>query len=272
MSGQAAKSLEGNSCCIVNAARSRQAQTLNFPQNDKAPFNSGKFPFFLNQKFREALSYAFPYEAVLQKVGYGYGELYNGEWMPAFSWYDPKVGAPRETNVEKAEQLIKESGVKTPVSFPIYVTQGATVEKEIATAAQAAWEPLGVKAEVKTTSSANFLEVVYETHEGATVFIDGPQVVAPDYYWAYDLQCPPNNGFNDTNVCVREADNLMKEVPFTEEGPELTKKLNKADELWIDAAPRIWVYNQQVVSVLGNKMTEYYSSDLPEVRWWAKSK
>ena len=103
MSGQAAKSLEGNSCCIVNAAKSRQAQTLNFPENDKAPFNSGKFPFFLNQKFREALSYAFPYEAVLQKVGYGYGELYNGEWMPAFSWYDPKVGAPRETNVEKAE-------------------------------------------------------------------------------------------------------------------------------------------------------------------------
>jgi len=272
MSGQAAKSLEGNSCCIVNAARSRQAQTLNFPENDKAPFDSGKFPFFLNTKFRQALSYAFPYEAVLQKVGYGYGELYNGEWMPAFSWYDPNVGAPRETDVEKAEQLMKESGVKTPVSFPIYVTQGATVEKEIATAAQAAWEPLGVKAEVKTTSSANFLEVVYETHEGATVFIDGPQVVAPDYYWAYDLQCPPNNGFNDTNVCVREADKLMKEVPFTEEGPELTKKLNKADELWIDAAPRIWVYNQQFVSVLGNKMTEYYSSDLPEVRWWARAK
>ena len=270
LSGQAAKSLEGNGCCTVATFKSRQAQTLNFPINEHEPFKSDTNPFFKNVKFRQALSYAFPYEAVLQKVGYGYGQLYNGEWMPAFSWYDPKVGAPRETNIDKAKELMKQSGVETPVSFPIYVSQGATVEKEIATAAAGAWEELGVKAKVQTTSPANFLEVVYTTHAGASVFVDGPQVVAPDYYWAYDLQCPPNNEFNDTDVCVKESDKLMKEVPYTTKEPELQEKLDKADEGWIDAAPRIWVYNQQLVAVLGKDMTEYYSSDLPEVRWWAK--
>lgn len=271
LSGQAAKSLEGNGCCTIGAFKSRQAQTLNFPINDREPWKNDNLPFFKNEKFRQALATAFPYEAVLQKVGYGYGELYNGEWMPAFSWYDSKVGAPIETNVEKAKELLKESGIKTPVSFPIYVSQGATVEKEIATAAAGAWEELGVDAKVQTTSSANFLEIVYETHTGASVFLDGPQVVAPDYYWAYDLQCPPNNLFNDTNICKPAADKMMKEVPYTTKEPALQNLLNKADEEWIGAAPRIWVYNQKLVAVLGQKVTGYASSDLPEVRHWAKA-
>jgi peptide/nickel transport system substrate-binding protein len=270
LSGQAAKSLEGNGCCTVAAFKSRQAQTLNFPINQNPPFKSDTMPFFKNKKFRQALSWAFPYEAVLEKIGYGYGELYNGEWMPAFSWYDPEVGAPRETDIEKAKELIEESGVETPVSFTIWVSQGAIVEKEIATAAAGAWEELGVNAKVQTTSSANFLEIVYETHTGASVFLDGPQVVAPDYYWAYDLQCPPNNEFNDTDVCVKKSDAAMKKVPFTTEEPQLQELLNEADEGWIEEAPRIWVYNQQTVAVLGKDMTGYYSSDLPEVRWWSK--
>jgi peptide/nickel transport system substrate-binding protein len=270
LSGQAAKSLEGNGCCTVAAFQSRQAQTLNFPINDKEPWKNDNLPFFKNVKFRQALVTAFPYEAVLEKVAYGYGQLYNGEWMPAFSWYDEAVGAPVETNIEKAKQLLKESGVTTPVSFPIYVSQGAIVEKEIATAAAGAWEELGVEAKVQTTSPASFLEVVYETHTGATVFVDGPQVIAPDYYWAYDLQCPPNNGFNDTNVCVPSSDKLMKEVPYTTNKANLQEKLNEADEGWIKEAPRVWVYNQKVVAVLGKGMTEYASSDLPEVRFWAK--
>ncbi len=271
LSGQAAKSLEGNGCCTVAAFKSRQAQTLNFPIDELEPFKSNDNPQFKSEKFRQALAAAFPYEAVLEKIGYGYGELYNGEWMPAFSWYDPEVGAPIETDVEKAKELIAESGVKTPVSFTIYVSQGATVEKEIATAAAGAWEELGVNAKVQTTSSANFLEIVYETHTGATVFVDGPQVVAPDYYWAYDLQCPPNNAFNDTDVCVKSSDALMKKVPYTTKEPELQELLNKANEGWIKAAPRIWVYNQKTVAVLGQNMTEYSSSDLPEIRLWAKA-
>jgi peptide/nickel transport system substrate-binding protein len=270
LSFQAAKSLEGNSCCTVAAFKSRQAQTLNFPIDELEPFKDSANPEFKNQKFRQALVTAFPYEAVLEKVAYGYGQLYNGEWMPAFSWYDPKVGAPVETNIEKAKELLAESGVKTPVSFPIYVSQGAIVEKEIATAAAGAWEELGVEAKVQTTSPASFLEVVYETHTGASVFVDGPQVIAPDYYWAYDLQCPPNNAFNDTDVCVRKSDAAMKKVPYTTKEPALQNLLNEANEGWVDAAPRIWVYNQDAVAVLGKEMTEYSSSDLPEVRLWAK--
>ncbi len=263
LTNQAAHSLVGNGCCTVASFKSRQAETLNFPEN-------GKNPFFKNQDFRQALSYAFPYEAVLQKVAYGYGKLYFGEWMPSYSWYDAKVGAPRPTDLTKAKELLAQSGIKTPVSFTIYVGQGDNVGREIATAASGAWQALGVNAKVQVVSPAAFLEVVYTNHDGATVFLDGPQVVAPDYHWAYDLQCPPNNQFNDTDVCIPAADKLMREVAVTTKEPERQEKINKADEYYIEATPRVWVYDSELVAVLGKNVTSYYSSDLPEMRFWAK--
>lgn len=270
LSNQAAHSLVGNSCCLVASFKSRQAETIQMPQSVEKPWNTGKNAFFNNQDFRQALSYAFPYEAVLQKVAYGYGKLYFGEWMPSYSWYDPKVGAPRPTDVNKAKELLAKSGVKTPVSFTIYVGQGDIVGKEIATAAAGAWQPLGVDAKVQVVSPSAFLEVVYTNHDGSTVFLDGPQVVAPDYHWAYDLQCPPNNQFNDNNVCVPAADKIMKEIPYTTQEPKRQELLNKADEMYIENTPRIWAYDSELVAVLGKNVTSYYSSDLPDMRFWAK--
>jgi peptide/nickel transport system substrate-binding protein len=270
LTNQAAHSLVGNACCTVASFKSRQAETLNFPENERKPWLNGKDPFFKNQDFRQALSYAFPYEGVLQKVAYGYGQLYFGEWMPSYSWYDPKVGAPRATDMKKAKELLAASGVKTPVRFSIYVGQGDNIGKEIATAAAGAWQQLGVDAKVQVVSPAAFLEVVYTNHEGATVFLDGPQVVAPDYHWAYDLQCPPNNQFNDTNVCVPAADKLMKQVSYVTQEPQRQQLLNKADEYYIQATPRVWVYDSELVAVLGKNVTGYYSSDLPDMRFWSK--
>lgn len=272
LTNQSARSLVGNGCCTVASFKSRQAETLNFPQNDKKPWNNHKQPFFLNQDFRQALSYAFPYEGVLKSVAYGYGQLYFGEWMPSYPWYDPKVGAPRPTDIAKAKQLIQASGVKTPVSFPIYVGQGDNIGKQIATAAAGAWQPLGVNANVQVVSPTDFLNVVYTNHAGPTVFLDGPQVVAPDYHWAYDLQCPPNNQFNDTNTCLPAADKIMKQIPYTTDASKRQQMLNQADQLYATATPRIWAYDGQLVAVLGKKVTGYYSSDLPDMRFWAKSK
>jgi len=270
MTNQAAHSLVGNSCCTVASFKSRQAETLNFPQNERKPWLNGKDPFFKNQDFRQALTYAFPYEAVLKKVAYNYGKLYFGEWMPSYSWYDPQVGAPRPTDLNKAKELLAKSGIKTPVSFTLYVGQGDNIGKEIATAAAGAWQPLGVDAKVQVVSPSAFLEVVYTNHDGASVFLDGPQVVAPDYHWAYDLQCPPNNQFNDTNTCVPAADKIMKEIPYVTQEPKRQELLNKADELYIENSPRVWAYDSELVAVLGKNVTSYYSSDLPDMRFWAK--
>jgi peptide/nickel transport system substrate-binding protein len=263
LSNEAAHSLVGNSCCVVGAFTSREGQGIVLPENSKNPE-------FENEKFRQALSYAVPFEGILKSVAYGYGQLYYGEWMPSYSFYDPSIGAPREYNLAKAKQLLKESGVKTPISFPIYVAEGALSSKEIATAAAGSWSQLGINAQVKVVSAGQSLEIEYESHTGSEVIAIGPQIVAPEYYWAYDLQCPNVNPYNDSLVCIPQADKLMREISYST--PAKAQQLaNEADELYIKATPQIWVYNQKLVTILSKDMTSFYSSDLPEFRFWEKS-
>lgn len=264
LSNEAAHSLVGNSCCTVGAFTSREGQGIIMPENSKNPE-------FENEKFRQALSYAVPFEGILKTVAFGYGQLYYGEWMPSYSFYNSKIGAPREYNLAKAKELLKESGVKTPITFTLYVAQGSIPSKEIATAASGSWAALGVNAQVKVVSAAQSLEIEYESHTGAEVIAIGPQIVAPEYYWAYDLQCPEVNPYNDTLICIPKADKLMREISYTTNPEKAQQLANEADELYIKATPQIWVYNQKLVTILSKNITSFYSSDLPEIRFWAKS-
>jgi peptide/nickel transport system substrate-binding protein len=265
ISGEGANSLKAQSCCTVTSVKSANAEMLNLPE-------SSGTPEFKNQAFREALSFAVPYEGILEKIAFGYGKLYFGEWMPTFEAFDPTIGAPREYNIEKAKQLLAKSGIKTPITVPIFISEGDNVGKEIATAVQGSWTQLGVNVQVKTISPSDFSEVVYTTHTGPTVFYEGPAVVAPDYYWSYDLQCPEGNPYNANLACVPAADKLMREVYDTTEPSKRQQLFDEADRLYVADTPRIWVYNSEPFAVLGKDVTSFYESDgLPDMRFWAKS-
>jgi ABC-type transport system substrate-binding protein len=62
----------------------------------------------------------------------------------------------------------------------------------------------------------------------------------------------------------------MKEIPYVTQEPKRQEMLNKADELYIENSPRVWAYDTELVAVLGKNVTSYYSSDLPDMRFWAK--
>jgi peptide/nickel transport system substrate-binding protein len=264
LSPEAVHSLTGNSCCTTVIGRSRRSIWTNIPK-------FGKVPVLDNQKSREALAYATPYEAILQKIGYGYGKTYFGEWMPSYSWYNPQVGKPHEFSITKAKELMKESGVKTPASLTIVVPIGETLVQEVATAMAGSWSEIGVEAKVKPVPLASFFET-QKKYEDASVELEGPLVTAPAYFWSYSLQCEPKN-MDGTSICLPEADKIMTEVQdgvYQNDPAKEQEILDHVDELYIKAVGRIWVYNTEFLSVLGKKVTGYHSSEIPEVRWWTK--
>ena len=100
--------------------------------------------------------------------------------------------------------------------------------------------------------------------------MDGPDLVSPIYYWAYDLQCPPNQQFNATLVCIPQADALMKQVETTTNPSTAQSLLNQVDRLYYNDAPRIWMWLPQLVYVINRQMKTVYASNLPEMRYWSK--
>src|SRR4029077_8585447 len=105
MSKQSAHSLASDSSLKVVADNTSISEQIGLP-NDKPPFN--------NEKFREALSYAVPYQQILSNVIFGYGTLYYGAYPPAMPEFRGNLAPPRGYDLDRARKLIAASGVQTP--------------------------------------------------------------------------------------------------------------------------------------------------------------
>jgi peptide/nickel transport system substrate-binding protein len=251
LSKQAAHSLVGNHCCRVLAFPIAAWDKLIIP-NNVAPFN--------NVKFREALTYAVPYKQILQRVYYGYGQSFYGIWSPAQPWFNPKIGKPRTFNLAKAQSLIRQSHVKTPISFDLLTPEGNTIEGQIATIIQGIWSQLGITANVKTVTVAEQLQDAYTTHKHAVLFYDGPGVISPMYQWDYDGKC--GSQFNSDLSCIPAADRMIAPLRKTASLKKWRPVADKVDKMWIAQSPRIPIMQDKFVVVLSRRVThfEFYGS------------
>jgi peptide/nickel transport system substrate-binding protein len=264
LSKQAASSLKGNSCCRVLAYNSPLAEGILLPWTSKT------HPAFANVKFREALATAVPYEQIISSIAYGFGTAFYGPWNPGFSEYEPQIEKPVPYDLTRAKQLIAESGVKTPISFDVYVATGQNTEKAILTAIQAVWAQLGVNINIKVVSGADLITVLFgNAHDEAGMELVGPGVVAPDYYWDYDGECPgPTNTIPYTGTCIPAADKLIAKLRETTDPAKRKEITDQVARLWVEKYPYIEPYGEQAVVVLSKRVSAFDYHHVPDMRLW----
>lgn len=259
LSKQSVHSLEGNDCCRIIANDSVNSEKL-VMRHGKPPLD--------NVKFREALTYAIPYEEILENVAFGYGTLYYGPWAPSFPWFNAEIEQPRTFDLERAAALIQESGVTTPVKFSIIVPEGNAVEEQIATIVQGTWRELGVNLTVRKLSAADYFGTLDDHKHDLAMYLDGPAVLAPDYLWDYDAKCDVL--FDYTETCIPDADKLIAQLRSTTDPAERQQLTDEAARLWIANSPRADVYADKFVAVLGKDMKQYHYAHLTDFRTWGK--
>jgi len=69
-----------------------------------------KTPYFSDLRVRKAMSYAFNYKEMLDKILYGLNEPCTGIFHPASRWASKKPLAPYQQNLDLAEKLLDEAG------------------------------------------------------------------------------------------------------------------------------------------------------------------
>jgi len=217
-----------------------------------------KYPPFNNRLFREALTYAIPYQAVLKSVAFGYGKLYYGPVNPEIPGYDAAGSTPRPFDLAKARQLIKQSGVKTPVNTTIVVAQGNATEEQIATIAQGEWKQLGINLQVKTLSPAAFASGIFSLQYPLNVRLGGPAVLEFGYYTSYDNTC--GDAFNVTATCLPANDALLVRARGEQNPAQRQALYDQYTRTWDAASPKIPVYASEAVAVL-KKGTQGYVYD-----------
>lgn len=220
-------------------------------------------PPFDNATFREALTYAVPYNAILKTVAHGFGELFYGPFPPQFPAYKPELGAPRAYDPAKAKALIEQSGVKLPVAADMIIREGENDQEQIATIVQGAWGQIGVNITIRKLPASGHQEEVAAKHKTATLIrFDGPSVTDPAWLLDYDMRCA--SLYNTSNYCNKDAEALLDAAHPLADAAQRQAYWDKIARIWIADSPRIPVYADIYTAVVSPDVKHWtYAQDGP---------
>jgi len=259
MSKQSVHSLVGNAAVRIIANTTSAWEQIGLP-NSHPPFN--------NVKLREALSYAVPYQQILDRVAYGYGSLFYGPFPPAMPEYNSRIEQPRPFDLTRALALVKSSGVATPLTVNMVIPEGNSVEQQIATIVQGVWRQLGINIVIQQLSASDYINAL-ESHKAQSyIRYDGPGVIEAGYLLGYDLVCKLS--FNLTEVCIPQADKLLAQARRTINPARRQALWNQIAQLWIADSPKIPVYADEYTAVIGKNVKGYHFSHELDLRTWSK--
>jgi peptide/nickel transport system substrate-binding protein len=229
---------------------------------DKAPWN--------NKKFREAMTYAVPYQQILSKIAYGYGKLYYGPLPPLMQFYNSALSTPRPFSLTKAKALVKASGLSTPVSVTMTIDEGNTVHQQIATLLQSIWKSVGVNLTVQTLAPADYVGAMFGFKVQSAIRYDGPGVIDAGYYLGYDMRTNVVGiGKNINLMSIPAADKLLDKARKSLNNATRQKLYNQITTIWRAHSPKIVFYNDVATVVLKKSTKSFTYYHEPDMRSWA---
>ena len=253
-------SLVDNENVRIVAHDHAQSEQIGLP-NTKAPWD--------NLKVRQAVAFAVPYEEIVDTVAFGYGTLFGGPFMPNFGEFTPGLIDMPTFDMDRAMQLMEESGVETPVDVSINIPEGNTLHEQIATIVQATWKQLGINVTINKMVAADYHSSLQEHTAQTYTRLDGPGVPEAGYFLGYDMTCGLQ--FNLTEVCIEEADALLAEARRTIDPEKRLALYDQIAVLWAAEAPKIHVYGDKHTTVLSNRVSHYHFNYEMDFRAWAKN-
>jgi peptide/nickel transport system substrate-binding protein len=256
---QSAHSLAGNSSLKVIANDTATAEQIGL-SNVKAPFD--------NVKFREAMTYAVPYQQILQKLAFGYGTLYYGAFPAAMPEFRANLEPPRPFDLDKAKALIAQSGVQTPVDVTMDIQAGNSIDEQVATIVQGIWQQLGVHMTIDKLSPSDYINKLEQGKSQSYVRLDGPGVIEAGYFLGYDLKC--GISFNLSAICITKADPLIAKGRKTFDKAKRQQIWNQINTLWKAESPKIPVYGDKYVAVVNKRVKHYFYSHELDFTTWSK--
>jgi len=121
-------------------------------------FVSDKEPYATNKKLRQAVNWALDREAILQGAFFGVGAVGYQPFFPGTAYHDPSFH-PYTQDLDKAKQLLQESGVPSPIRWEISVTPDP-VKQRVTQVVQAQLAEIGIELEIKQLDNAARTDLV----------------------------------------------------------------------------------------------------------------
>ncbi|NEQ43251.1 MAG: ABC transporter substrate-binding protein [Leptolyngbya sp. SIOISBB] len=172
---------------------------------------------FGDVKVRQAVSYAIPYDAIMDTALYGQAvPMYGGQAKPdTIAWPQP---SPYTTDMEKAKALLAESsypdGFETTLAFNMGTQEWA---EPTVVLIQEALAELGITANIEKVPGANFRSVLVEKSRPMIINNFGGWLNYPDYFFFYAYH-GQDATFNGSSYKNPEMDTKIEAALASEPG------------------------------------------------------
>jgi len=238
----------------VAADLESSVKTSNSPFNFLALFNTAKAP--LNDpKVRQALSYAVPYQDIIDVGGAGYGTQSRGPVPKGIFPYSEDV--PQYTqDLDKAKALLAEAGHADGLTLTLTFASENPAQARFVPLIKDAFAKIGVTLDVRA-------ELFNQQWENAKADPATAQDIFVLYYWPTYSDAGADNlyslfhsseepFFNLSYWNSPEYDALIDEAGTLtgSDRPAAQAKYEEAMEMLVDQAPAVFLYDAQAVSVV----------------------
>ncbi len=221
--------LEADPCCKVLAANTGRIYYVGMNNN---------IPPFDNKALRQALSYAMPYDTIVDEVLYGYGRN-PGSPIP--------VGMPThtdefayETDLDMARQKLEDAGYADGLDVELTVQMMVSENVEAATWIQANLAEIGVNVTINRLPTAEFMDLLNQhqlpffIHEWDSWGND------PTYEFSFNYLC--GQFTNYTDYCNERVDELINTTAWSLDPQVKEDGMREAQQLIMEDAPRVQLY------------------------------
>lgn len=217
-------------------------------------------PPFDNKLVRQAVSYAIPYDVIINQVMNGY----------AIQLTSPiPEGTPTHTDEffvykndpEKAKELLAEAGYPDGLSTTLQIPAGIQEAKELAVYVQQSLGAAGIKINIQEMPGAAFTEQVQKHTLGFFLANNWISINNDPFYhlfWLFHSAC-----CNYTNYKNAELDDMISKYTLSTDVEARNKAAVEAQKQIVDDAPWVFLYQpQNIVATRSNvKGYVFYSAD-----------
>lgn len=200
---------------------------------------NNKIPPFDNVKVRQAISYGIPYQTILDKVLYGYGQRAYSPIPKGMPLHNPSFWN-YETDTKKTAQLLKEAGVSN-LKLELSVRQSIPWDVDAAVWIQASLAEAGVEVTVNRLTDADFFGKLYQHQLPFFIHDWYSWGNDPAYQLTFLLKCGAFTNFAD--YCNPRVDELIAQATWTVDQEARKKMLDEAQQIIVSEAP--WAYLHQ---------------------------
>jgi peptide/nickel transport system substrate-binding protein len=223
------ESLQGTEGVKILSIPSRNQVLLGL-NNAIAPFD--------NVQVRQALSYAVPYEQIVEDVFTGQGAVSQSSMPRLAQGFDPNFW-PYSYDPEKAKALLEEAGMADGFSFKLSIPVGDAEMEGVAVVLQSTFRDIGVEMEIEKLAAGPFFEGLSQRSHQAWMRTALNYVDDPFYHlFLWYKTDTVINWFKYSNERVDEITDLLA----TELDPQTRKDLaSEAQQIINEEVPALYV-------------------------------